>query len=61
MRHTSGANSEDAMLTFIRMVVKLDEPAELLGEDFVAVAMFSAIGLLVTLVAVSFGVQGVWL
>jgi len=49
------------MLTFIKMVVKLDEPAELFGEEFLAVAMFSAIGLLVTLVAVSFGVQGVWL
>ena len=49
------------MLTFIRMVVKLDEPAERLGEDFLAVAMFSGIGLVVTLLAASCGVQGVWL
>jgi len=49
------------MLTFIKMVVRLDEPVALFGEDFLAVAMFSAIGLLLTLVAVSCGVQGVWL
>jgi Na+-transporting NADH:ubiquinone oxidoreductase subunit NqrE len=49
------------MLTFIKMVVRLDEPAELFGEDFLAVAIFSAIGLLLTLVAVSCGMQGVWL
>jgi hypothetical protein len=45
----------------IRMAFKSEEPAELLGEDFLAVAIFSAIGLVVTLVAVSCGVQGVWL
>jgi len=49
------------MPTVIRMVVKPDEPVALFGEGFFAVALFSAIGLVVTLVAVSCGMQGVWL
>jgi hypothetical protein len=61
MRLPGGTKSEDAMLTFIKMIVKLDEPAELLGENFLAVAVFSGIGLLLTLVAAICGVQGVWL
>lgn len=31
------------------------------AEEFLAVALFSAIGLLVSLVAVFFGEQGIWL
>ena len=49
------------MPTVIKMAVKPDEPAALFGEGFFAVALFSAIGLVVTLVAVSCGMQGVWL
>jgi len=52
---------EDTMPTFIRMVAKLEEPPELFSDHFRAVALFSGIGLLVTLIAVSCGVQGVWL
>ncbi len=48
------------MPTFIRMVAQLEEPAESLGEDFRAAALFSGIGLAVMLIAVSTGVQGVW-
>jgi hypothetical protein len=48
------------MRTFIKMVTKLDLPLQLLSDDFLAVAMFSGIGLLLTLVALSSGVQGVW-
>jgi len=43
------------------MVVKLEEPAEFFGDDFRAVALFSGIGLVLALIAVSNGVQGVWL
>jgi hypothetical protein len=49
------------MPTFIRMVAKLEEPAELLSDDFRAVVLFSGIGLLVSLIAVCTGLQGVWL
>jgi hypothetical protein len=49
------------MPTFIRMFAKLEEPAELLNDDFQAVVLFSGIGLLVSLIAVCTGVQGVWL
>jgi hypothetical protein len=49
------------MPTFIRMFAKLEEPAELLSDDFQAVVLFSGIGLLVSLIAVCTGVQGVWL
>jgi hypothetical protein len=49
------------MPTFIRMVAKLEEPAEFFDDDFRAVALFSGIGLVLTLIAVSNGVQGVWL
>jgi len=52
---------EDTMPTFIRMFAKLEEPAELLSDDFRAVVLFSGIGLLVSLIAVCTGVQGVWL
>jgi hypothetical protein len=52
---------EDAMPTFIRMVAKLEEPAEFLSDDFRAVVLIGGIGLLVSLIAVSTGVQGVWL
>jgi hypothetical protein len=43
------------------MVAKLEEPAELLSDDFRTVVLFSGIGLLVLLIAVCTGVQGVWL
>jgi len=49
------------MPTLIRMVAKLEEPAEFLSDDFLAVVLFSGIGLLVSLIAVGTGVQGVWL
>jgi hypothetical protein len=52
---------EDVMPTYIRMVAKLEEPAELFSDEFRAVALFSGIGLLVAFIAVSSGVQGVWL
>jgi hypothetical protein len=52
---------EDAMPTYIRMVAKLDEPAELFSDEFRAVILFCGIGLLVAFIAVSTGVQGVWL
>jgi hypothetical protein len=43
------------------MFAKLEEPWELLSDDFRAVVLFSGIGLLVSLIAVCTGVQGVWL
>ena len=49
------------MPTFIRMAVTLEEPAELLSHDFRAIVLFGGIGLLVSLIAVCTGVQGVWL
>jgi hypothetical protein len=49
------------MPTFVRMVAELEEPAEFLSDDFRAVVLFSGIGLLVSLIAVCTGVQGVWL
>jgi hypothetical protein len=52
---------EDTMPTFIRTFAKLEEPAELLSSDFRPVVLFSGIGLLVSLIAVCTGVQGVWL
>jgi hypothetical protein len=48
------------MPTFIKMAVRLEKPARRFSDDFLAVAMFSGIGLLLTLVAVNCGVQGVW-
>jgi len=49
------------MPTFIKMAIKLEESAWFPRDDFCAVALFSAIGLVVTLIAVNCGVQGVWL
>ena len=49
------------MPTYNRMVAKLDEPAELFSDEFRAVILFCGIGLLVAFIAVSTGVQGVWL
>jgi len=46
--------------TFIKMGAKLERPPEFFGADCPAVALFSGIGLLLTLIAVSKGVQGVW-
>jgi len=47
------------MPTFIRMVARLEEPAEL-GDDFLAAALFGGMGLLLALIAVGCGEQGVW-
>jgi hypothetical protein len=49
------------MPTFIKLVTPLEEPFAFFGDDFRAVALFSGIGLVVALIAVSTGVQGVWL
>ena len=49
------------MPTLIRMVTKLEEPTEFLSDDFRAVVLFGGIGLVVMLIAVGTGVQGVWL
>jgi hypothetical protein len=49
------------MTTFIRMVAELEEPAEFLSDEFRAVVLFGGIGLVVMLIAVCTGVQGVWL
>jgi hypothetical protein len=49
------------MPTYIRMVAGLEEPPELFGDEFRAIALFAGIGLLVAFIAVSSGVQGVWL
>ena len=49
------------MPTFIRMVAELEEPGEFLSDEFRAVVLFGGIGLVVMLIAVCTGVQGVWL
>ena len=51
---------EENMPTFIKMAISLDKPAPRFSDDFIAVALFSGIGLVMTLVAVSCGVQGAW-
>ena len=49
------------MPTFLKLVAPLEEPSVLFGDEFRAVALFGGIGLLVSLIAISTGVQGVWL
>jgi hypothetical protein len=49
------------MPTYIRMVAKLEEPAELLSDRHRAIALFIGIELVVVLIALASGVQGVWL
>jgi len=49
------------MLTFIKMVTSHEEPSAFFGDDFRAMALFAGIGLLVALIALSTGEQGVWL
>jgi hypothetical protein len=49
------------MPTFIKMVAQLDEPSESFGDDVRAVTLFIGIELVLALIAVSSGVQGVWL
>jgi len=49
------------MPTFIKTITPREEPLPFFGDDFRAAALFSGIGLLVSLIAVSTGVQGVWL
>jgi hypothetical protein len=52
---------EDAMPTYIRMVARLEEPAELFSDRHRAIALFIGIELVVVLIALASGVQGVWL
>ena len=52
---------EDAMPTYIRMVARLEEPVEFLSDHYRAIALFVGIELVVVLIAVASGVQGVWL
>jgi hypothetical protein len=49
------------MPTYIRMVARLEEPAQFLSDHFRAIALFIAIELVVALIAMTSGVQGVWL
>ena len=49
------------MPTFIRMAAKFEEPKTLLSDHYRAIVPFIGIGLVVALIAVSSGVQGVWL
>jgi hypothetical protein len=59
-RYFNTMRYEENMLTFIKMAIRLEKPASRFSDDFMAVALFSGIGLVLTLVAVSCGVQGVW-
>jgi hypothetical protein len=52
---------EDTMPTFVRIVAEFEEPPEFLSDELRAVVLFSGIGLVVMLIAVCTGVQGVWL
>jgi hypothetical protein len=52
---------EGNMPTFIKLAIRQAEPVRFFSDEFLAVALFSGIGLLLTLVALSCGVQGVWL
>jgi hypothetical protein len=49
------------MPTFIRMAARLEEPPALLGDHYRAMALFVGIELVVALIAVCSGVQGIWL
>jgi hypothetical protein len=49
------------MPTFIKMVVELEQASAFAGADFRAAVLFGWIGLMVALVAVITGEQGVWL
>jgi len=49
------------MPTFIKMIAQLEQPPESPGDDIRAATLFASIGLVVALIAVSTGVQGVWL
>jgi hypothetical protein len=49
------------MPTYVRMVARLEEPAAFLSEHYRAIALFIGIELVVVLIAVASGVQGVWL
>ena len=49
------------MPTFIKMVVELEQASAFPGNDFLSAALFGWIGLMVALVAVITGEQGVWL
>jgi hypothetical protein len=49
------------MPTFIKMVAQLEQPSEFPSDDIRAAALFGSIGLVVALIAVTTGVQGVWL
>jgi hypothetical protein len=49
------------MPTYIRIVARLEEPAEFLSDHHRAIALFIGIELVVALIAVASGVQGAWL
>jgi hypothetical protein len=49
------------MPTFIKMIIEFEQPSEFPGDDFRAAALFGWIGLVMALIAVSTGEQGVWL
>jgi hypothetical protein len=49
------------MPTYVRMVAKLEEPAELLSDRHRTIALFIGIELAALLIAIASGVQGVWL
>jgi len=48
------------MPTFIKMTVELEQASEFPGDDFRTAAPFGWIGLVVALIAVITGEQGVW-
>jgi hypothetical protein len=49
------------MPTFIKLAIRQAEPVRFFSDEFLAVATFSGIGLLLALVAMNCGVQGIWL
>ena len=48
------------MPAFIKVIVELEPASGLRGDDLRAAALFGWIGLMVSLIAVSAGEQGVW-
>jgi hypothetical protein len=49
------------MPTFIKMIVELEQASAFPKDDFRAAALFGLVGLVVALIAVSTGEQGIWL
>jgi hypothetical protein len=48
------------MPTFVRSVPVAREPGRLISDELWPIALFCGIGLLVSLVAIGTGVEGVW-